>query len=113
MSNVLELATATAVIAAGLAGLVYMVRASVRFARSVLSIHDLIQRELSENSGGSIKDEVAAIAVAVGGLQRDFADLTESKDLAHAGLQDQVDTLMRAMDVEDYDASHKRERQDP
>jgi hypothetical protein len=112
-TSVLEASTATAVIAAGLAGLAYLTRAALRFARSVLSIHDLIQRELSQNSGSSMKDELAAVAVAVGQLQGQVEDLKESKDEAHHILQTQLDSIHTHLGAPDpLFPNHRRERDD-
>lgn len=72
MSVVVSDAAATvAAVAAGLAGTLYLGRKTVRFLRALDKLSKLVEHELTNNSGASMKDELHAVAVAVGVLQSD------------------------------------------
>jgi hypothetical protein len=86
-------AQTVAVLAAGLAGLWFILRGAWRVVRAAQSVYELLHTELTHNHGGSMKDEVAAIAVAVGKLQADLTDLAEAKDTDHALIRLQLETL--------------------
>lgn len=110
MTWVEQVMATIAVVAAGIAGLAYMARGLWRFIRSVQSIHELIQTELTQNSGGSMKDEVAAIAVQVGQLQGNLRELAQNKDEAHVILQRQLDSIMEDLGTPDLTVpQHRRE----
>lgn len=104
--------TLLTLVAAALAALGYLVRQTWQAAKWLQAIHDVVEHELSPNSGSSMKDDMAAMAVALGGLQRDVADLTESKETAHDVLQVQLDTLADALGVE-FRAPTPTHRRDP
>lgn len=56
--------------AGGLVALFAGARAALSLARVVHAIDKVVERELEYNGGGSIKDDVHGIAVAIGHLQR-------------------------------------------
>lgn len=85
--------TLLTLVSAALAGLIYLGRQTWRGFKVVEKLASVVEHELSPNTGSSMKDDVAAIAVAVGQVQRDVADLTESKETAHGLLQLQLDSL--------------------
>lgn len=89
--------TLVTLVAAALAALAYIVRQVWRGFRLVEKISNVILHELAPNSGSSMKDDLAAIARHVGQLQADVADLSESKDKAHAVLQIQLDSLVEEL----------------
>lgn len=59
-----------AVIAAGVAGAVYLARLAAKGFRAVSTMAELVERELQPNHGSSIKDDVHGMAVALGITQR-------------------------------------------
>lgn len=68
--------------AAAIAALGYLVnkgRSVVRFIRNAVRVlnvvHDVVERELDYNGGGSMKDDVTGIALATGKLQRHVDEL--------------------------------------
>lgn len=64
-----------AAVAAGVAGSLYLGRKLVRFLRALDRISRLVEHELTNNGGSSMKDDVHGIAVNVGMLQSDFREL--------------------------------------
>lgn len=86
--------TLLTLMSAALGALLYVSRQLWRGFRLIERLGDIIQHELTPNSGSSMKDDVAAIAVAVGQLQADVTDLTEAKETAHDALQLQVDSIV-------------------
>lgn len=115
MSNLVETAAAAAAIAAGVAGVLYLsqlaARALLRAWGTLHGLAELVTHELEHNGGGSIKDDVVGIAVAVGQLQRQVDELLEQREDAtavHQLLQLQVDQLGQA--IEQHHPTHKRER---
>lgn len=107
--------TLLTLISAALAALLYLARQVWRGFRLVERLSEVVQHELSPNTGSSMKDDVAAIAVAVGKLQGDVAELTTSKETAHEVLQLQLETLQGEIrlhhpDGPPHDPTHKREK---
>lgn len=92
--------TLLTLVSAALAGLLYVARQVWRGFKVVERLSDIVQHELSPNTGSSMKDDVAAIAVAVGRLQSDVEELRESKDTAHDVLQVQLDTIAEELGIE-------------
>lgn len=81
MPSALEVLGWIAAVAAGVAGLVYLVKALRYVARGVRwlfdaieVIHDLVTRELDHNHGSSMKDDLYGVAVALGTLQREHEE---------------------------------------
>lgn len=109
--------TLVTLVSAALAGLVYLSRQVWRGFRLMERLAEVVQHELSPNTGSSMKDDVAAIAVAVGQLQADFQDLVDSKDQAHDALQLQLDTigheLVTHRDPGRHRPAHRREDSTP
>jgi hypothetical protein len=112
--------TLVTLVSAALAGLVYLSRQVWRGFKLMERLAELLQHELSPNSGTSMKDDVAAIAVAVGQLQADFTDLirdvTDSKlagTSVHELLQLQLDDIHHELghrDAGQHRAGQHRER---
>jgi hypothetical protein len=98
---------------AALAAMLYLTRQFWRGFKVLEKLADVVNHELSPNSGTSMKDDVAAIAVAVGDLQANVKDLTQSKDMAHQLLQLQLDTVADALGLAQYgdQPTHRGERQ--
>jgi hypothetical protein len=103
--------TLVTLVAAALAALGYLTRQVWKGFQVIQRIHDVVNTELSPNSGSSMKDDVADIAVAVGRLQSDVRDLTTSKELAHEVLQLQLDTVADALALPrtTHHPQHRRE----
>jgi hypothetical protein len=99
--------TLLGLMAAALAGLLYLARQLWRGFKIVERVADVVQHELSPNTGSSMKDDVAAIARAVGQLQSDVTELTRDKDTAHAALQLQLDAITHELGT--TPGAHKRE----
>lgn len=113
--------TLVTLVSAALAGLLYLARQTWRAFRVMERLSDVVQHELSPNTGSSMKDDVAAIAVAVGQLQlqgrqlqSDMADIKSdymsrpAADAAHAALQLQLDSIHH--DIGQHQAGqHRRE----
>lgn len=97
--------TLVSLVAAALGALGYLIRKLRRAVRVLDAIDHLVDHELTHNGGTSIKDDITAIAQAVGGLQADLRDL-EAEVRSHHPLH-----------VDRHPASprHKREgeRHDP
>jgi len=66
--------------AGGLVALFAGARAAISLARVVHAIDRVVERELEHNGGGSIKDDVHGIAVAIGHLQRRVDHLETTLD---------------------------------
>lgn len=75
-------------LAAAIAALVYVAQWVVRrvrdlwrwgrnLARVLHAVHELVDRELTNNHGSSMKDDVDGLAVAVGAMSRLVDDLDE------------------------------------
>jgi hypothetical protein len=101
--------TLVTLVAAALAALGYLIRITWGGFVLVKRIHDLVEHELTANSGSSMKDDVAAMARALGGVQRDLIALTEDKELAHQVLQLQLDTVADALGLPRNHPQHRRE----
>lgn len=75
---------ATAAVLAALTVIYRQARALVRWAqglgRRLRAIDDVITRELEHNHGGSIKDDVHGMAVALGLLQRQVTEQGKQHD---------------------------------
>lgn len=93
MSSLERWLTLLTLIAAALAALLYVIRILWAGFRIMERVHTLVEHELTPNGGSSMRDDVAGIAVAVGGLQADLEELKRAKALAHELLQLQLDTL--------------------
>lgn len=104
-----DTATTVAAVAAGVAGGIYLARQLWRLVRGIQRVHELVTHELTHNGGGSMKDDLAAIATAVGQLQGDFRDLTRTKELAHELLQAQLDALHHELDTPGRPPRHREE----
>lgn len=89
--------TLLTLLAAALAALGYLTRQVWRGFQVIQRIHDVVNHELAPNSGSSMKDDIAAMAVALGHVQADLTDLTKNKDLAHQLLQLQLDTVAKEL----------------
>lgn len=76
---------------AALAAMLYLGRQS----RSLFRVLAHITHELSPNGGSSMKDDITAVALAVGQLQADYADLVKTKQSEHLLLQAQLDEHTR------------------
>lgn len=70
-----DVAAWLAAVAAGLAAALYLGRKLVRFLRALDRLSRLVEHELTNNGGSSMKDDVHGIAVNVGMLQREFHEL--------------------------------------
>lgn len=70
-----QAAATVAAVAAGIAGAIYLTRKTVRFLRALDRLARLIEHELTNNAGSSMKDDLHSVAVNVGKLQGDFRDL--------------------------------------
>jgi hypothetical protein len=81
--------TLLTLVAAALAALLYMARQTWK----LFQVLERITYELSPNHGASMKDDLSAVAVAVGQLQGQVRDLQAGKDAAHTFLQLQLDGL--------------------
>lgn len=105
--------TLVTLVSAALAALLYLARQGWRLFKLLELLSSIVQHELSPNTGNSMKDDVAAIAVAVGKLQSDVSDLTLEKTAAHGQLQLQLDSihheLGHATPGLHRQATHKRE----
>lgn len=103
--------TLVGLVSAALAGLIYIGRQLWRGFRVMERLVDIVQHELSPNTGSSMKDDVAAIARSVGFLQRDVKQLTEDKETAHELLQLQLDTVADALGLpgDTQQPQHRRE----
>lgn len=88
-------------VAAALAGLLYMSRQGWKF----FQVLERIAYELSPNHGASMKDDLSAVARAVGELQAQVQVMADEKDSAHRSLQIQIDGLIH----EAHHPQHKRE----
>lgn len=94
MDNQLERwLTLVTLAAAALAGVVYLIRQLLAAARVLDRLHTLVDHELTRNGGSSMKDDVAAIAVAVGQLQADVEDIRNDKEAEHRVLHERLDEL--------------------
>jgi hypothetical protein len=82
-------ATTIAALAAGVAGLGYLIRLVHRWATMLGKLLDLAEHELTHNHGTSIKDDVHGLALSVKVLQ----DTTDE-------LRDEVTTLRHEFDRE-------------
>lgn len=100
--------TLLVLISAALAALLYLSRMVWRGFQLVEQVGDLLQHELTHNSGSSMKDDLAAIAVAVGRLQLAVADLNSSKETAHTVLQIQLDSIVDELGLEPQSHRHRR-----
>lgn len=86
--------------------------ASLYLARQVWRAFKVLERiayELSPNHGSSMKDDLSAVAIAVGQLQGQVRDLATGKDAAHQLLQLQIDGLTH--EVHTHHPQHKTERE--
>lgn len=95
--------TLLTLIAAALAALLYL-------GRQVWKLFQVLERityELSPNHGASMKDDLSAVAVAVGELQGQVRDMQTGKDAAHTYLQRQIEAL--ESEVHHHHPQHKRE----
>lgn len=93
--------TLVAMLAAALAGLVYLSRQGWKFFQAL----EHVLYELSPNHGASMKDDLSSVARAVGELQAQVKELASTKDAAHEVLQIQIDGLIHAA----HEPQHKRE----
>lgn len=100
--------TLLVLVSAALAALAYLSRMVWRGFRLVEQVGELLQHELTHNSGSSMKDDLAAIAVAVGRLQADMHDLATTKETAHTVLQIQLDTIVDELGMEPTSHRHRR-----
>ena len=100
--------TLLALVAAALAALGYVSRQVWRGFKILDKVSDIVLHELRPNSGSSMKDDVAAIARAVGQLQADVKDLTSSKDAAHTVLQIQLDSIVDELGMPPSTHRHRR-----
>lgn len=96
-----------AALAAATAGILYLGRQVWRFFVAAQQVHDLLTHELNHNGGGSMKDDVAATAVAVGIVQRDLNDLARQKNLEHSLIQLEV-TRLAAL-IEHHHPTHRKD----
>lgn len=101
-------------LAASLAALGYLARQAWRGFQLVQRVHDLLEHELTPNGGSSMRDELIAVARALGAVQRDVSevklevgDLTTAKQTAHELLQLQLDSI--TAELTERPARHKRE----
>lgn len=106
--------TLLTLLAAALAALGYLGRQAYAGFRVVQRVHDLLEHELTPNGGSSMRDELTAVARAIGAVQLEVSELTSdlgelanTKQLAHELLQLQLDTL--AAELAERPARHKRE----
>lgn len=74
MDNLSEAAVWIAALAAGVAGLGYLVKKGRDVVRAIAAIQHIVERELEHNHGSSMKDDTHGMAVAIGKLQRDRDD---------------------------------------
>lgn len=95
--------TLLTLVAAALAALLYLARQTWK----LFQVLERITYELSPNHGSSMKDDLSAVAVAVGELQGQVRDLATGKDAAHQLLQLQIDGLTH--EVHTHHPQHKRE----
>lgn len=95
--------TLLTLVAAALAALLYLARQTWK----LFQVLERITYELSPNHGASMKDDVASVAVAVGEVQRQVADMASGKDAVHRFLQMQIDSL--SAEVHYHHPSHRRE----
>lgn len=91
--------TLVTLISAALAAMLYLSRQIWRGFRMMELLASVVEHELTPNTGSSMKDDVAAIAVAVGRLQGDLVELAAAKDITHGLIQMQLDTLTDALDL--------------
>lgn len=82
MTHLTDSATTLAALAAGVAGIGYLIRVARRWARILERLYALADHELRHNHGGSMKDDLHGLAVAsrqiseeVGALRDDLSDL--------------------------------------
>lgn len=95
--------TLLTLVAASLAALLYLARQVWK----LFKVLDRITYELSPNHGTSMKDDLSAVAVAVGELQGQVRDLATGKDTAHQLLQLQIDGL--GHEIHTHHPQHARE----
>lgn len=95
--------TLLTLIAAALAALLYLGRQTWK----LFQVLERITYELSPNHGASMKDDLSAVAVAVGELQGQVRDMQTGKDAAHTFLQLQIEAL--EAEVNRHHPQHKRE----
>lgn len=95
--------TLLTLVAAALAALLYLARQTWK----LFQVLERITYELSPNHGSSMKDDLSAVAVAVGQLQGQVRDMAAGKDAAHQLLQLQIDGLTH--EVHTHHPLHKRE----
>lgn len=91
--------TLVTLVAAALAALGFIVRMTWKGFRVVERVHELVDHELTPNDGSSMRDDVAAIAVAVGELQRDFHELRRDKAREHEAIQGELHSLARELGI--------------
>lgn len=98
--------TLLTLVAAALAALLYLGRQTWK----LFQVLERITYELSPNHGASMKDDLSAVAVAVGELQSQVREMAAGKDAAHTFLQLQIDGLTH--EVARHHPQHKREAED-
>lgn len=111
--------TLLTLVSAALAALLYLTQKMWRGFRIIERLAEVVQHELSPNSGSSMKDDigelkadVASIAIAVGEVQVDVADLRDSKQTAHDALQVQLDSIVDELGIDrPHPGTHRKERE--
>lgn len=98
--------TLLVLLASALAALAYLTRQAWSGFKLVQRVHDLLEHELTPNGGSSMRDELAAVAVAVGTVQSELLELVETKRIAHELLQLQLDSI--AAELTMRPAQHRR-----
>lgn len=85
--------TLLTLVSAALAAVLYLARQTWRGFRVLEQVAAVVQHELSPNHGSSMKDDVAAIARAVGALQGQYDEDKRDALLVHGALQVQLDAI--------------------
>lgn len=76
--------------AAFLGAVGYLWRKGKRLVRLLIAMHALIEHELTHNSGTSIKDDVAGLAVAMGAVSRQVDNIDDRLDNVETFLTDHL-----------------------
>lgn len=98
--------TLLTLVSAALAGMLYLGRQTWR----LFQVLERITYELSPNHGASMKDDLSAVAVAVGDLQAQVRELGIRKDAEHRLLRYQLNDLTAV--VHKHHPQHSTESDD-